>query len=188
MKEYTLETDQVYKYSLLYIVPSIIMLAVIYIIFWGPRFYEINQYYDLLEDQTIFERIVKGGIIPFGIFNFGVILHELIHAILFVLVSKNSFKSIKIGIQSKNIIPYVHCKEKVLLNHYRIALLTPTILLGILPMLVAYYNGNSIIWIYSYILLLLGSGDVLLFAMTFKIPRGTLVMDHPQKLGFYICE
>jgi hypothetical protein len=188
MKEYTLETDQVYRYSLIFIIPSIIIIAAIYVIIWGYHFREINLYYDLLEDQSIYERIVKGAIIPFIIFNLGIILHEVIHAVLFAFFCKSGFRSIKIGVQRKNIIPYVHCKEKLLVSQYRITLLAPTIFLGLLPMLIAYINGNSIIWIYSYVFLIAGSGDILLFALSIKIPKGTLVMDHPQKLGFSIKE
>jgi hypothetical protein len=184
MKEKTLEASQVYKYGLLIIFPIIILLSVLFVLLWGHGFREIKDYYVQLKSQALYIKILMGGIIPFLIFNLGIVLHEAIHAFLFAMYAKNGFRSVKLGFKKKDIVPYAHCKEKLKLSHYRISLIAPTVLLGIFPMLIALFTGNAILWFYAYIFLIAGIGDILLFSITIGLSSKLIVADHPQKLGF----
>jgi len=183
-KECILEIKQVYQYSLLIMIPVIVLIAGVYIVIWGTGFDAINQYYDSLEQERLFVRIIKGALIPFLVYNLGILIHEGIHACCFVLFSKNKFKTVRFGLDKKNLVPYVHCKEAIPLRKYRIALLAPTLILGAIPMAFALLFGNPVIWIYSFMFLIAGAVDMLVFFISLKVPKHTLVQDHPERIGF----
>jgi len=55
----------------------------------------------------------------------GVVLHELIHGIVFASFAKQGFKSIKFGIIWKMLTPYAHCKEPLRVRPYMLGVVMP---------------------------------------------------------------
>jgi hypothetical protein len=62
----------------------------------------------------------------------GVLVHEFIHGISWMIFGHKPFSAIKFGFQWKTFTPYAHLKEPVEVNAYRLGAFMPGFLLGIL--------------------------------------------------------
>ncbi|MFO7679691.1 MAG: DUF3267 domain-containing protein [Chloroflexota bacterium] len=63
----------------------------------------------------------------------GVVAHELIHGLTWVVLGGKSFSMVKFGVQWKTLTPYVHLQEPIEVNVYRIGGFMPGFVLGIIP-------------------------------------------------------
>jgi hypothetical protein len=133
------------------------------------------------------QRLINSGFILLILIP-GIIIHELIHGVFFMIYTKKGLKSIKFGIMPVNKLftPYCNCIEKIKIKHYRIAVIMPTIIIGIVPAMVSLFIGNLALFIYSIIFIGSGAGDILIIMKTIKEKNNTWVLDHPSECGFYI--
>lgn len=126
------------------------------------------------------------------LFYFGlIVVHELIHGIFFALFSKNGFKSVGFGFILEYLTPYCSCKEPLSKTKYIIALLMPTIVLGIIPAIVAALIGSPVWLIIGILLIYGGGGDMMIFAMLVSDrsdKKSKLVLDHAYKIGYVVLE
>lgn len=60
----------------------------------------------------------------------------------------------------------------------------PTIVLGILPLFLAFLLVNPFVLIFGFIMTAGGAGDILVIWVLRKFPNDTLILDHPSKIGF----
>ena len=119
--------------------------------------------------------------IPFLII--GIFLHEIIHAAVFIIIARVFLTDIKFGFQKKTFTPYVHCRIPVRTNLYRISLIAPALILGIIPAFIAIIFGQSWLLIYSLIFLIGAGGDLLILWLLRKTDKDSLVQDHPTRCG-----
>ncbi len=126
--------------------------------------------------------------LPYFIIAFilGAFLHEVLHAVGFLIFGKLKPSQVKIGIIWKYITPYAHCKIPLKASVYRIALILPAILLGIIPSIIALISGKSWLIIYGTLFTILAGGDILVFFIIRKVGNNELVKDHPQRCGCHI--
>lgn len=117
------------------------------------------------------------------LFFVSIFSHELIHAAVFV---KNKWTSVKIGVLWKHITPYAHCSESLRKIEYAFALVAPGIVLGIMPFCYAFLYSNITSLIYGLIMLSAAMGDFIILAMVLCVPKGKKVLDHKDKVGFWI--
>lgn len=117
------------------------------------------------------------------IFVIGLILHELIHAVSWVTFAKIPFTKIKFGINVRSLSPYAHCGEAVTAKVYRIALLTPAIILGISPILISFISGSVWFFVTGLLFTVTACGDFLIFWLIRKVKNDQLVADHPERAG-----
>ena len=172
---------------------GIIVLAIAIVLFGIPFYLFWHQGYPASEIVTVnatlslLERIINIAIVLL-ILIIGIIAHELIHGIVFAIYSENKFKSIKFGIMpaSKLFSPYYHCNEVLNIKHYRIALIMPTILLGIIPALISIFIGNIFLLFWGTIFIMAGGGDILMFVKLLKEKKDNWVLDHPSEAGYYV--
>ena len=115
-----------------------------------------------------------------------ILLHELIHALVFVIFSKRKLKSVKIGVLWKHLTPYTHCKEPMSKYKYALALISPFIVLGLIPIILSFYLSSTIILFYGLIMIFAASGDLLILSYLSKVKSDKLVLDHESKVGFWI--
>jgi hypothetical protein len=115
----------------------------------------------------------------------GFFLHELIHGIFFAKFVKGGFKSVKFGFFWKTLAPYCHCKEAISIKNYRIAALMPTVILGFIPVIVGFVLNNFTILFLGSIMIVGGIGDFIIVWMCRDLDKNSMIMDHPDKLGFY---
>lgn len=103
----------------------------------------------------------------------GILLHELIHALFFVIFSREGRKSIKIGVQKDFLMPYCHCKEPLPTNRYIVALVAPCLILGIIPYVIGVFNLNLFLLGFGFIFTVLSIGDLLILYYILKDYRPT---------------
>jgi hypothetical protein len=115
-----------------------------------------------------------------------IVVHELIHGILFALYASHGFRSVTFGFNMKIGAFYCHCKEAIRVKHYRRAGIAPLIILGLIPLAAGYITGVSWFKTFGLLLTIGGFGDLLVFIKLIKIDRNLLILDHPDKLGFII--
>ena len=116
----------------------------------------------------------------------GMLIHELIHAVAFSTLSGLGFSSIQFGINWRQLAPYIHVRKALLVKHYRLGIMLPMILTGILPALLSLIIGNGWLMCFSIIFIAGGAGDVLAWTALRRFSANHFVLDHPDHLGFTI--
>jgi hypothetical protein len=115
-----------------------------------------------------------------------IIIHELIHALLFGLLSRDGFRSIRFGIDRKTLSPYCHPTGYMKVWDYRIGALAPMAVLGILPTIISFWNGNFAYMVFGFLFTIAAGGDIISVWLTRHLSGGDIIKDHSSKLGFYI--
>lgn len=175
MKEKIINVNRVYWYSLLFLVLGIPAAILLYKVCYGTSYKETlsNPYWLLFFIALI-------GVLIF--------LHELIHALCFAFYAENGFKNIRFGFNRKYLAPYCHCKEEIKAWQYGVVLLGPTILLGVIPLLLGFLISNFTLYFLGIILTVGGAGDIAVFRLVQQITKNASVIDHPNEVGFYYKE
>lgn len=118
----------------------------------------------------------------------GIVAHEFIHGITWACFAKRGFRSIRFGVMWGMLTPYCHCKEPLTIRHYRLGALMPLIILGILPLLLAYpLRSVPLLW-WGILFVTSAAGDILIVWKLRKEPAFLLVQDHPEEAGCIIFE
>jgi hypothetical protein len=126
---------------------------------------------------------------PYWIFYLiGVVIHELIHGFFAMKFSKQGLKSIKFGIYWKFLTPYCHCKEPLTVRDYRIVILSPLIILGIIPTIIGLITGHNGIYGFGLLFILAAGGDLIIYWKLRNENRNALALDSPDKIGCIIYE
>ena len=176
-KEYTISEGKANLFSFLFFIPIFLITWVPYYFIWDLDFViNKNNIYNFLYGLI-------GCIIAFII---SIVLHELIHGFVWSRFTKNGWKSIKIGIVWKSLLPFCHCYEPLKAYQYRLGLVMPTIILGIIPVIYSLITGSFDLLFYGFLMLLGGVGDIIVFFMMSKVKSDSIIKDHPSKMGFIV--
>ncbi len=117
----------------------------------------------------------------FALFLLGTFIHEFIHFIGFLSLTEAKLPDIKVGF--KYFSPYVYCKKIVRLTGFRIAIILPVILTGIIPILIGFYIESLMLINVGCLLTAGGMGDIIGFLYMVKIPGCAFVHDYEDELG-----
>jgi hypothetical protein len=126
--------------------------------------------------------------ILFAIVMVGVVVHELIHGITWMLFGHKPFAAIKFGFQWKTLTPYAHLKEPVEVNIYRVGAFMPGFVLGILVYIFGILLGDGNLLWFSLAHTSAAGGDWLILWLIRNVKAGTQVEDHPTNAGCYVIE
>jgi putative zincin peptidase len=118
----------------------------------------------------------------------GVVIHELMHGISWVIFGHKPFSAIKFGFQWKTLTPYAHLKEPVEVNAYRLGAFLPGFILGILTYILSLAFGNGNLFWFSLVHTSAAGGDWLILWLIRRVQTGTQVEDHPTRAGCYALE
>ena len=125
-------------------------------------------------------------IIAAVIINFACIgVHEVLHAIFFAPFQKNGFKSIKIG--SNQIAYFCETKEPIKVKQYIIGLVAPTIIMGVIPVIIAIATGNIYLLLFGWWMTVGGNGDFMILVNVLKYDKDTwlLVAASEEEIYYY---
>ena len=176
-EELTVSAFDVQLISPLYSIPFLIPLGVLYYMIWGEKL--ILTYF--------MDAVLNWGhwlaVFLFGIILFGIVLHELIHGVVWAKFVKNGLNSIEFGVKET---PYCHCKEPLSVKHYIIGAFMPGLVLGIIPSFFAVATGSLFLILFGLFFTLAACGDFMMISILIKQPMDSLVQDHPKKMGCYI--
>ncbi len=163
--------------ALVVAVPMAVGLALFYEVIWGWA--AVGS--DLV---VLFDNFFPA----LGLLIVGIVIHELLHALGWMLASGLPWSAMKFGFSLKALAPYAHCREAMPVVSYRIGVLLPGIVLGLFPYIAALLTGNGLLLVFGLIFSLAAAGDILMFWVIRKIPKESLVRDHPERVGCEIAD
>ena len=80
---------------------------------------------------------------------------------------------------------YCHIDVPMTKRQYVIGAMMPLLLLGILPTLVAFFNGSLLWLLLGIVFIVSAAGDMMIVWVIRKEPADVLVYDHPSEAGCY---
>lgn len=88
----------------------------------------------------------------------------------------------------KALAPYCHCREPLDIKSYRIGIIMPGLILGMIPFI--FGMALKIEWLVLYGLIFTGGagGDFIMLWLTWHLTPGTIVLDCPDKIGCYVLD
>lgn len=113
----------------------------------------------------------------------GIALHELIHGLTWAMFIKERFRAIRFGILWKYLTPYCHCKVPMKLKYYLLGAIMPALILGILPLIIAFINGKIFIFLLGIYFTVAASGDFLIIYYLINERYSDYVKDHESVVG-----
>ena len=159
--------------------------SVLIFIFGGIFLFVV--YYLLWDQDDLFDRF-KMFFMNLGFFLFvfmnGIVLHELLHGIVFSIYAKKGYKSVKFGVLWEFLTPYCHCKEPLKIREYIIAALAPTVVLGLVPSIISLFTGNIELLLFGILFFAAGAGDLMLVSSILREKESTLIYDLPDEIGY----
>jgi hypothetical protein len=155
------------------------LLLIPYVAIWG-----INSAFDL---TWLVEQPLKLVLALFILF-IGTFIHEALHAIGWKIFGRQPWNTIQFGIFWKVLTPYTHLKAPIEVNAYRIGGALPGLVTGVLPYLVGLCLGSAA-WLWLGLLMVAAAcGDLLALWLVRRLPAGTMVQDHPSRVGCNVVE
>jgi hypothetical protein len=112
-------------------------------------------------------------------------LHEVLHGLGFVLVGRMRPRDVKIAFNRKTLSPYIHCPIPMSASAYKISLVLPGLLLGIVPALIGIGLGIGWLTLYGMLMAVAALGDAQIAWLMRRLPGSARVVDHPEEVG---CE
>jgi len=175
--EFTLNNSQTNKKLLFYIGPFVLLLSIPYLVFWNDNILE-----------NIKDILIAKVYITLPVIIAGIIIHELLHGMVWAVFVKGGIKSIKFGFSKNNFTPYCHCKVPIKLKYYICGGIMPALILGILPMIISWFNGNTAMFLFGVVFCLAAGSDILICLMLRRINPDIFIQDFHDKPGCYIVE
>lgn len=121
----------------------------------------------------------------FPVFFGGIVFHEAIHGVSWMLAARLSFKKMKFGFQIKSFTPYAHCTVPILKSAYCIGTIMPAVLLGFLPFCISLFNGNGWLLIFGVLFTFAAIGDFLILWLIRSVSWNAMVEDHSENAGCF---
>lgn len=119
----------------------------------------------------------------FLIFTAGFLAHELIHFLTWHALSRIPLHEFRIGMRWSSFTPVIGCQRPMALNYFRTGLITPFILLGAVPMGLAFYFENTWLLFSASIFMAWASADILTFLLLWNTQKDSFAEMHRNKLG-----
>lgn len=113
----------------------------------------------------------------------GIVVHEGLHALGWVLTGGLSWREISFGV--KDFTPYAHAERPMRLSSYRVGAALPGVLLGLLPWLLSLLLGSGVLMVWGAFFTVTAAGDALILWLIRRAPSDALIRDHPSRAG---CE
>ncbi len=111
-------------------------------------------------------------------------VHELIHAITWMLLVGKGFSHVSFGLMKGAV--YCHFNEPMIKSQYVIGTLMPLLLVGVVPWIAGIAAG-SLLWMALGTIMIGGAaGDIIIVWAIRKEPASSLVYDHPKEAGCYV--
>jgi hypothetical protein len=171
-------------FGFLITIPVVILYSLPFYFTWREKIINHNLK-DILGDQLP-DGMAAGVLTAIIVIAVGIVLHELIHGVIWAKFAENGFKSIKFGVIWKVLTPYCHCKEPLKVKHYILGAIAPAIVLGLIPALIAIIIGSTELLVAGMFFTVAGGGDFMVIHLLRKERKDDYVQDHPSEPGCYI--
>lgn len=116
----------------------------------------------------------------------GLGFHELIHGLTWALLTPGGFRHIRFGLFRNSGILYCHISKPVRLSSYLAGLLMPGLTLGLIPAILSWFTGSSLLLVWGIALTQAATGDAIMGYRLWQEKAGSWVQDHPDQLGYWL--
>ena len=119
------------------------------------------------------------------------VVHELLHGIVWGIFAEHRFRDIEFGYVKESFTPYCTCKAPLRKAPYLVGALAPFVILGLIPCVIAVFNGSFLLLILGLCMIAGAGGDILIALKLLKYrsrAKETLYYDHPTKPGSVVFE
>ena len=169
-EERVVPDEKLGKYNMPFILFPAVFLILYQINFGANAFLNaIDDYFNLIN--------------IFLIFSFGFFIHELIHFLTWQLASGFPMSEFRVGIRWNSITPVIGCQRPMKVWQFRLGLIAPFVLMGVVPVGIAFYSNNTWLLFSSVTFMAWASADLLTFLQLWKVDRNSFVEMHRSKLG-----
>lgn len=152
---------------------SFLLFGVPFVIVWGPNII-LAHFHDI-------PSVIHAFLILSLSVGVGIIAHELIHVICIITFSGDlRIKNIKFGFNLKNFAFYIQPQRKITIKVLRISLVSPALVLGIIPSLIAVAMGNFLLLYFGMIFTGASCGDFVLLWFLRKHDSKSLIQSVPS--------
>ena len=120
-----------------------------------------------------------------------IVLHELIHGLVWGCFAKNHFHSIEFGVIWKALTPYCTCSEPMKRWQYILGGAMPTLVLGAGTAAMAVVTNQLLLFSVAELMIFSGGGDFLIILKILLYRSGrkeTVYYDHPYECGVVVFE
>ncbi len=117
-----------------------------------------------------------------------IVAHEAVHAIGWILFAGVPSQKIRFGIAWKTLSPYAHSTVAMRAGGYRIGVILPLIITGIIPAIIGTVTNAPWLTVSGAILVSGAVGDLMVLRVIRQIPSNAMVIDHPQNAGCYVID
>lgn len=171
----TLEGGKLNGMVSLLVLPMVLLVNVPFVLLygWGTLKYGIHH---VLTWQV------------FLLLLFGVVVHEGLHALAWLVFLKGDYKQISFGFNLSSFSPYTHCKKPMPVWQYRLGGLLPGLIMGIIPAILSLIFGWAAINFIALLFLWAAGADFLSLWYLRKIPGDKIIQDHPDEMGFIVLD
>ncbi len=137
----------------------------------------------MLKVETVPASVWIAGL---GVFLIGAWIHEGIHGLTAVYHAGLEWKQVRLGIQWKTLTPYFHSTIPISVAKYRVVVLMPLMVMGVLPYSLALLTGNGWLLTFGMAFIITAFGDLLIIWMMRNLSPLQSVQDHPSKVGLIV--
>lgn len=117
--------------------------------------------------------------------------HEGIHGLVWGIFAPDHFKTISFGVIWKMVTPYCTCSQPLSRGAYFTGALAPTVVLGIIPCIIALVTGSFFLMAVGCLMIIGGGGDIAIVAKLIRAhitDPSALYLDHPYECGSVVFE
>ena len=112
----------------------------------------------------------------------GIMLHEIIHALVCIIFTKN-IHAIKLGFIPKQMMFYCNCKYPLYVNHYLLMVSAPFVLMGIFPYILGLYLSRPYLIFFGYLFSIAAVGDIYIIYLVVKNYQKKFIKDSETEIG-----
>lgn len=120
-----------------------------------------------------------------------IVVHECIHGLSWAIFAKGHLRDIRFGFVLASLMPYCTCTTPLTKGQYLFGVLSPTVVVGLLPAAVGIALGSTTVFCVALMLVLSGGGDALIALKLLshkELAGGGIYIDHPYECGIVAFE
>lgn len=170
LKEYTITEREANRFLFQLFIPISGVVFMLYYLLWKDQF-DLDVLKGWFSSQGIDSSWKISLLFLFltVIVIVGIILHELIHGLFWLMGSSiKNFSNIKFGILKQSFTPYCHIKVPLERNAYVIGAIAPSLILGLAPLILGLCIGDILVYFFGYLFLLSSIGDFMIISLVMK--------------------
>ncbi len=161
-------------------VVALLIIPLAAVIFLLPYWFLGGRFFDWGERPSLFILLLA--------FAGGILIHELLHAVGFVWAGKVPVTAVKLGVYWKALTPYAHCNEPMKTSAYRLSIMLPGLVLGILPGILGVVLRSWSLVLWGILMTTAAGGDLAVLLAIRQVPGSAWVLDHPTKAGCQVLK